>query len=106
MKIAIVLSTNQAEINWNALRLANFALMQGDIVSIFLLGEGVEYAKNTSTKFDIKSQMEHFLKEDGKVVACGTCMNIRHKDSTETCPMGSINDLYSLIKESDKLLTF
>ena len=49
MKLAIILSTNNTETNWNALRLANIALSKGDIVTIFLLGEGVEYEKNSSS---------------------------------------------------------
>jgi uncharacterized protein involved in oxidation of intracellular sulfur len=53
VKLGIVISSNIAETNWNALRLANLALSKGDDVSIFLVGEGVEYEKNSSTQFDI-----------------------------------------------------
>jgi len=42
MTIGIVISTNDAETVWNAFRLANYALNQGDTVSVFLLGKGVE----------------------------------------------------------------
>ncbi len=42
MTIGIVISTNDAEMVWNAFRLANHALNQGDTVSVFLLGKGVE----------------------------------------------------------------
>ena len=43
MKLAIVLSSNVSETNWNVFRLANVALSNGDVVSVFLLGKGVEY---------------------------------------------------------------
>lgn len=45
MKLAIILSTKNVETNWNAFRLGNLALENGDSVSIFLIGEGVEYLK-------------------------------------------------------------
>lgn len=107
MRLTIVLSTTQVETNWNALRLANLALKKGDEVSIFLLGEAVEYETGNSEKYNINQQVDTFIRSDkAKIVACGTCMDIRHKESSETCPMGGIEDLYSLVATSDKILTF
>lgn len=102
-----MLSTTQAETNWNALRLANLALKKGDEVSIFLLGEAVEYEAGNSEKYNIKQQVGTFLQSDkAKLLACGTCMKLRQKESTQTCPMGGLEDFYSLVATSDKLLTF
>ena len=107
MKLTIVLSTNKAETNWNALRLANLALTKGDEVSIFLLGEAVEYDKSSSEKFNIKEQVETFLQSDkAKIIACGTCMKLREQKSTEDCPMGGLEDFYRLVVDSDKVITF
>lgn len=107
MKLAIILSTKNAETNWNALRLANLALKKGDEVSLFLLGEGVEYIKFSTDKFNIVQQMDVFLQSDkAKIIACGTCMNIRELHNSKSCPMGGMEDLYSLIATSDKVLTF
>ena len=106
MKFAVILSTKNAETNWNAFRLANLALSKGDAVSVFLVGEVVEYGKNTSAQFDITQQVQKFMESDGKIIACGTCMAIRKQKSTQECPAGGIEDLYSLIVVSDKVLTF
>lgn len=107
MKLSIVLSTKHAETNWNALRLANLALKKGDEVSIFLVGEAVEYDIATSEKFNIREQVDTFLRSDkAKIVACGTCMKFRQQQSTECCPMGGLEDFYSLVNTSDKILTF
>jgi len=106
MKLAIILSTMSAETNWNAFRLANLALSKGDAVSVFLVGEGVEYGKNTSTQFDVAQQVQKFLESDGKIIACLTCMTIRKQKSSRQCPAGGIDDLYHLIADSDKVLTF
>ena len=107
MKLTIVLSTTHAETNWNALRLANLALKKGDEVNLFLLGEAVEYENASNIKFNIKQQVDTFLKSDkAKIVACGTCMKLRHQESTKTCPMGGLEDFYNLVASSDKVLTF
>lgn len=107
MKLVVILSTKQAETNWNAFRLANLALRKGDTVTVFLTGEGVEYAQINSHKFNIKEQIGKFLQsDDAKIIACGTCMVIRKQDSSKECPEGGIEDLYDLIAKNDKVITF
>ena len=107
MKLTIIISTNNAETNWNALRLANFATKQGDEVKIFLIGQGVEYESGNSEKFNIQEQIKEFLLSDkAKILACGTCLKLREQKTTKTCPTSSLEDLHSLVKESDKILTF
>ncbi|KKR51013.1 MAG: hypothetical protein UT84_C0003G0008 [Candidatus Curtissbacteria bacterium GW2011_GWA1_40_16] len=107
MKLVVILSSSNAETNWNALRIANLAIKKGDEVDIFLLGEGVEYLKFSSDKFDIQKQVDAFLESDrAKITACGTCLEIRGKDSGKACPVGNLEDWYRLIAESDKVLTF
>ena len=107
MKLGIIISTNNPETNWNALRLANFAIKQGDEVNIFLVGQGVEYESGGSEKFNIKKQVKEFLLSNkAQILACGTCLKLRNQKTTKTCPISTLKDLYSLIKESDKILTF
>jgi len=107
MKLTIIISTNNPETNWNALRLANFAIMQGDEVKIFLVGQGVEYESGSSEKFNIQEQVKEFLLSDkAQILACGACLKLREQEATKTCPLSTLNALYSLIQESDKILTF
>ena len=106
MKLAIILSSSRVEINWNALRLANLALSKNDTVSVFLVGEGVEYTKNTSDQFDIKKQVEKFLESGGNIIACGTCLAIRKQEGGKECPAGNLEDWYRIVSENDKVLTF
>ena len=106
MKLGIISQTNP-ETNWNALRLANFAIKEGDEVKIFLVGEGVEYEQSSSEKFNIQEQVAEFLKsEKAHILACGTCLKSRNQEETSTCPMSTMKDLYELVQESDKILTF
>lgn len=106
MKIAIVISTNDSETSWNAFRLANFSLTKKDTIKVFLLGKGVEAENIGTEKFDTKKQMESFVSSGGQILACGTCFKIRNSSGTELCPLSTMNDLYEMIKEADKVLTF
>ncbi len=106
MKLGIVIYSHDAETVWNAFRFANFSLKEGDAVKIFLLAKGVEYEKLDIEKFNIKEQTKFFLDQKGKIFACGTCLKSREWEGSETCPMSTIKDLYELVKESDKVLSF
>lgn len=106
MQIAIIISTNDTETSWNAFRLANFTLTKQDTVKIFLLGKGVEAENIGTEKFDIKKQMKSFVSAGGQILACGTCLKIRNSSGTELCPLSTMNDLYEMIKEADKVVTF
>lgn len=106
MKLGIVIYSNDAETIWNAFRFANFSLKEGDTVKVFLLAKGVEYESLDSEKFNIKEQSKSFLEKDGKIFACGTCLKSRESEGSETCPMSTMKDLYELVKESDKVISF
>ncbi len=104
--LGIIIYSNDTETVWNALRLANFALTQKDTVNIFLLGKGVEAQNLTSDKFDVKKQMETFVAGGGQILACGTCLKIRNEQGTQLCPISTLADLYAIIKQADKIVTF
>ncbi|MDD5428303.1 MAG: DsrE family protein [Candidatus Omnitrophica bacterium] len=106
MKIGIIISSNDAETSWNALRYANFALGQKDEVKVFFMGKGVEYQSISTDKFNTVEQTEKFLQAGGKILACGTCIKSRNQEGTEMCPINTMKDMYEVIKESDKAVTF
>jgi sulfur relay (sulfurtransferase) complex TusBCD TusD component (DsrE family) len=106
MKIGIVIYSNDSETVWNAFRFGNFALNQGDQVRVFLLGKGVESESLDSDKFKVTEQMQTFVNNSGKTFACGTCLKIRQSEGSEICPLSTMKDMYEIIKESDKIVTF
>ncbi|OGX32901.1 MAG: sulfur reduction protein DsrE [Omnitrophica WOR_2 bacterium RIFCSPLOWO2_02_FULL_50_19] len=106
MKIGVIISSNDAETCWNALRYANFSLGQKDEVKVFLTGKGVEYQKVSNEKFNIIEQADKFLKSGGKIYACGTCIKAREQEGSEMCPISTLKDMYEIVKESDKVVTF
>lgn len=106
MKLGIVIYSGDEETVWNAFRFANFSLKEGDTVKIFLLAKGVEYETLDSEKFNIKEQAKSFLEQNGKIFACGTCLKSRESKGSETCPMSTMKDLYKLVKENDKIISF
>lgn len=106
MNLGIVITSNNPETVWNAFRLANFSIKEGDKTCVFLMANGVEAESLTSEKFDITNQMESFISNNGELYACGTCITYRNKNSSELCPISSMADLYEIIDNSDKLISF
>ncbi len=107
MKLGIVLTSHSAETNWNALRLANLSLVNGDEIKIFLMGEGVEYAKTGTEKFNINQQIDKLTQHPKfAIYACGTCLKLRNDSGSDTCPLSTLQDLYEVIAWADKVLTF
>ena len=106
MKLGIVIYSKHSETVWNAFRLANFARKEGDLVKVFLLADGVECESIDTDKFSITKQMREFVDSGGQILACGTCLEIRHSEGTELCPHSTMKDLYEIIKESERVVTF
>ncbi len=106
MKLGIVISSNDAETAWNAFRLGVFALRQGDTVRAFLLGKGVECEHVDTPTFNVTEQMRQFAASGGAILACGTCLKSRNEEGSDLCPVSTMSDLYSIVVESDRVLTF
>ena len=106
MKLAIIVSVTEPETAWNALRLGNFARKQNDEVAVFFMGPGVDAVETTNERFNVKAQAEEFLRQGGKLLACGTCLKLRERDGSEVCPLSSMKDLYELVRDSDRVVTF
>jgi len=107
VKLAIVISNDDPENIWNAFRFANFSIKKGDRVGVFLLGKGVDYEGLSTERFDLLQEANKFVEsENAEILACGTCLKIRHQESTGLCPVSTMDHLYELVKESDKVLTF
>jgi len=106
MRMGIVIYSNDPEVVWNAFRFGNFALKAGDEVKVFLLAKGVESELLDTDHFKVKEQMESFVKHGGTIFACGTCLKISDSQRSELCPVEPMKDMYELIKESDRIITF
>ena len=106
MKIGIVVYSTDPETVWNGFRFGVFALKQGDQVQAFLLAKGVECEKLDTEQFKVTEQMQALLDNGGKILACGTCLQLRHSEGTGLCPLSTMKDLYDIVKESDKIVTF
>ena len=60
MNVLFIISTDDAETSYNALRLANVAVQKGDEVSVFMLGKGVLYEKSSNDQFNLIEQVSKF----------------------------------------------
>jgi uncharacterized protein involved in oxidation of intracellular sulfur len=60
MKTLFIISTDDGETIYNAMRLANVAVQKGDEVSVFMLGKGVLFEKRSSEQFNVMAEIEKF----------------------------------------------
>lgn len=104
MKLGIVVNSKDPETAWNALRLGKEALRARNEVSIFLLGSGVEIVNINNKTFDIPGALAGFLGGGGKMLACGTCLKLRHQEDG-ICPVSTMAQLVAMIADSDKVVS-
>ena len=60
MNVLFIISTDDAETIYNAMRLANVGVKKGDDVSVFMLGKGVLFEQADNSEFSVMAQMEQF----------------------------------------------
>jgi uncharacterized protein involved in oxidation of intracellular sulfur len=104
--IGMVIYSNDVETVWNAFRLANHSIKQGDTVHIFLLGKGVEVDILVNENDDLKNQVDAFLQKGGEIQGCGTCLQSRKNDNPQVCTFSSLADLYAVVRKNRIVLTF
>ena len=105
MRLGIVINTNDPEKTWNALRLGNTALKAEHEVSMFLMGSGVEIENIKDKTYDVRGTLTDFLNGNGRLLACGTCLEARQQEGG-VCPISTMSDLLEMIADSDKVVTF
>lgn len=69
MQILVVLSSQDPEIKWNALRLGNFLLNEGEEVTIFLNAGATDLLAGDSETFPIAEQAKLFTLSEGVLAA-------------------------------------
>lgn len=60
MKVLFIISTDEPETVFNAMRLANVSVQRGDETSVFMLGRGVLYEKANTDQFDVVGEINKF----------------------------------------------
>ena len=111
MKFAIIVTSSDAETVWNAFRFATTSLVYENEVTVFLLGKGVEALTISTIQFDVGEQVNLYRESGGQMIGCGVCCENR-RDTMPTleqdlgCEMGSMQQLYALVAEADRVLTF
>ncbi len=106
VKLGLVIHSADPETVWNVFRLGVFALQKGDTVKVFLLAKGVECESLDNDKFKVTEMMKSYVAKGGKIFACGTCLKTRQSEGTDLCPISTMADLYDIIRESDRVVTF
>ena len=60
MRVLLIISTDDGESIYNAMRLANVGVKKGDSVSVFMLGKGVLFEKSSTEAFDVMGEINQF----------------------------------------------
>ena len=60
MKVLFIISSDDAETIYNAMRLANVAVKKGDEVSVFMLGKGVLFEECGTEQFNVMREVNRF----------------------------------------------
>ena len=104
VKIGMIITRADPETVFNALRLALYALEQGDEVRIFLSGRGVEIDRIDDPQFDVKALAQKVLGAGGQFLACGACLRLRNSKGSEVCPLSTLKDQYEVVRDSERLV--
>jgi len=60
VKTLIIISTDEGETIYNAMRLANVAGQREDEVSVFMSGKGVGFETSGTEQFDVMGEIDKF----------------------------------------------
>ena len=60
MNVLFIISTDDAETAYNAMRLANVAVKKDNDVSVFMLGKGVLFEQISNEEFNVMEQIDQF----------------------------------------------
>ncbi len=60
MNVLFIISTDDAETAYNAMRLANVAVKKEDDVSVFMLGKGVLFAQSSTEQYNVMEQVNQY----------------------------------------------
>lgn len=111
MDITVIISSKDSETVWNAFRFATTSLIYENKVTVFLLGQGVEAPTLSTLKFNVVEQIQLFRDHGGIMIGCGVCCENR-KDTMPflaeelNCELGSMQQLYALVADADKVVNF
>lgn len=112
MRFGVVVYSNNPGTILNAFSLASHALKEGDKVTVSLLGNGVEIGTLSKEEgyagrvVEIEEAMKAFVEAGGQLLASENCLKERGLDIPALCSLSSIEEMYSVIKTSDKVVTF
>ncbi len=56
----MIITTDDGESIYNAMRLANVGVKKGDEISVFMLGKGVLFEKSGTEAFDVMGEVGQF----------------------------------------------
>lgn len=116
MKLLVILSHppyDGTDVIWNAIRLIDTALIEGNNVYVFVMNDAVDVvrkdSKPESAEFDLTEMLIESIKRGAEAKICTTCVNrcgIRKGEVIREAKLAGMSDLVKWIAEADKVVTF
>jgi len=112
MKLGVIIYSNDLETIFNAFDFAAYGLKSGDQVEVCLLGKGVEAEFLSKTEayagqpYKLIEQMQSFVESGGEILASAKCLAARELGLSKLCTSSTVSEIYEVVKESDKVVTF
>jgi uncharacterized protein involved in oxidation of intracellular sulfur len=60
VRVLLIITTDDGESIYNAMRLGNVGVNKGDEISVFMLGKGVLFEKSGTEAFDVMGEINQF----------------------------------------------
>jgi len=60
VNVLFIITTDDPETVYNAMRMANIGVKKGDEVSVFMLGKGVLFEQLDNSEFPVAAEIEQF----------------------------------------------
>ena len=104
--LGLIISSGDAETVWNALRLAVVAESKGDSVVIFVVNKAVDVFIKGDSKYDVFKLSKQLTAKNVDIYTCATCAKARNTENIQMCTITSIYDMYDIINQSKKIISF
>jgi uncharacterized protein involved in oxidation of intracellular sulfur len=100
------------DVTWNALRLAEQAMKDGNGVRVFLMNDSVDLARKglgASPDYDLQGMLGQLIAEGAEAKLCKTCVSrcgIGGGETIEEVEVATMPELSEWVSASDRVLTF
>ena len=100
-KVGIIISTNDIETCWVAVRYASFHLMEQAHVYIYFVDSGLKYKNICHEKYDVVKLTDNFTSSGGEIFMCDDRENLKVWLTEHFFPLLRMKDIISICDDDN-----